>query len=376
MLLQNVPPALLVRFLREHRSEWADYGAAANSTSALQINNFGILDTHGDVCISQVLQQPIHAVEDDEFLELIKLEGREEGSTLPRDIFLLQLCSGLEENTAGASAQMVFAPIDISIPDDVPLLPSGFRAIPLDNCLLDAGSPSRTLDLASTLDVGSTNGKYANNAVFHLRSVLTLAFQFSFHSHMQESATTMSRQYVRNVVSTVQRLAMALAPSRLSPHMGSSRQMPGTPEGVNYARWICRSYKCKLGIDLVSVDGERSDEYLKAVWQCYDAIMCCSCKSMPVFTFANQAGLEMLETSSVTLQELSWEKTLDENAKKSLCSVFSQVMQQGYACLSAGVRLSSMGRVASYERAVAWKVLDDDDNMRGVAFIYVNWSFI
>eukprot|EP00262_Sarcandra_glabra_P013040 TRINITY_DN3520_c1_g1_i1.p2 TRINITY_DN3520_c1_g1~~TRINITY_DN3520_c1_g1_i1.p2 ORF type:complete len:182 (+),score=42.13 TRINITY_DN3520_c1_g1_i1:1-546(+) len=26
MLLQNVPPALLVRFLREHRSEWADSG--------------------------------------------------------------------------------------------------------------------------------------------------------------------------------------------------------------------------------------------------------------------------------------------------------------------------------------------------------------
>lgn len=45
---------------------------------------------------------------------------------------LLQLCSGVDENAAGACAQLVFAPIDESFADDAPLLPSGFRVIPLD----------------------------------------------------------------------------------------------------------------------------------------------------------------------------------------------------------------------------------------------------
>lgn len=43
-----------------------------------------------------------------------------------------QLCSGVDENAAGACAQLVFAPIDESFADDAPLLPSGFRVIPLD----------------------------------------------------------------------------------------------------------------------------------------------------------------------------------------------------------------------------------------------------
>jgi len=36
MLLQSVPPAVLVRFLREHRSEWADYNIDAYLASSLK----------------------------------------------------------------------------------------------------------------------------------------------------------------------------------------------------------------------------------------------------------------------------------------------------------------------------------------------------
>lgn len=46
---------------------------------------------------------------------------------------LWQLCSGIDENAVGACAQLVFAPIDESFADNAPLLPSGFRVIPLDS---------------------------------------------------------------------------------------------------------------------------------------------------------------------------------------------------------------------------------------------------
>lgn len=71
---------------------------------------------------------------------------------------------------------------------------------------------------------------------------MTIAFQFAFEMHLQESVTAMARQYVRSIISSVQRVALALSPS----HVGSNaslRSQPGTPEAQTLARWICQSYR-------------------------------------------------------------------------------------------------------------------------------------
>lgn len=39
----------------------------------------------------------------------------------------------MDENAIGSCAELIFAPIDASFADDAPLLPSGFRIIPLDS---------------------------------------------------------------------------------------------------------------------------------------------------------------------------------------------------------------------------------------------------
>ena len=39
----------------------------------------------------------------------------------------------MDENALGTCAELIFAPIDASFADDAPLLPSGFRIIPLDS---------------------------------------------------------------------------------------------------------------------------------------------------------------------------------------------------------------------------------------------------
>lgn len=49
---------------------------------------------------------------------------------------------------------------------------------------------------------------------------------------------------------------------------------------------------------------------------------------VPVFIFANQAGLDMLETTLVALQDVSLDKIFDEAGRKALCNVVPQVMQQ------------------------------------------------
>jgi len=47
-----------------------------------------------------------------------------------------------------------------------------------------------------------------------------------------------------------------------------------------------------------------------------------------VFTFANQAGLDMLETTLLALQDIMLDKVLDEEGRKILLSEFSKIMQQ------------------------------------------------
>lgn len=111
--------------------------------------------------------------------------------------------------------------------------------------LQDEPTAARTLDLASTLEVGGNAARSAGDtdlSNYNLRSVLTIAFQFTFENHLRENVAAMARQYVRSVVASVQRVAMAIAPSRLSSNMGL-KPLPGSPEALTLARWICRSYR-------------------------------------------------------------------------------------------------------------------------------------
>ncbi|KAL6568189.1 Homeobox-leucine zipper protein ATHB-15 [Orobanche hederae] len=378
MLLQNVPPAILLRFLREHRSEWADNNIDTYSAAAVRSESSTFLGPRVSNLGGQVVLPLAQIIEHEELLEVIKLEGvahTPEEAMMPSDVLLLQLCSGMDENTVGTCAELIFAPIDASFTDDAPLLPSGFRIIPLDHGT-EAASPNRTLDLASALETGTAGNKSSNGlsttSGTTTRSVMTIAFQFAFESHMQENVASMARQYVRSIISSVQKVALALSPS----HPGTLRSSLGTPEAQTLARWICQSYRSYMGVELLKSNGGGSESILKAVWHYSDAIMCCSVKAVPVFTFANQAGLDMLETTLVALQDISLEKIFDDHGRKNLCSEFPQIMNRGFASLQGGICLSSMGRPVSYDRAVAWKVLNEDDIAHCICFMFVNWSFV
>ncbi|KAM1342194.1 homeobox-leucine zipper protein REVOLUTA-like [Malus sylvestris] len=385
MLLQNVPPAVLVRFLREHRSEWADFNVDAYSATSMKAGSYaypGMRPTR--FTGGQIIMPLGHTIEQEELLEVVRLEGHsltQEDAFASRDIHLLQICSGVDENAAGACSELVFAPIDEMFPDDAPLLPSGFRIIPLDSKTGDSKdtlNTHRTLDLTSSLEVGSTTSNTAGElTTFHnTRSVLTIAFQFPFDNSLQENVANMARQYVRSVISSVQRVAMAISPSGLSPSVGP-KLSPGSPEAQTLAHWICQSYSYHVGGELLRPDSLGGDSLLKHLWHHQDAILCCSLKSMPVFIFANQAGLDMLETTLVALQDISLDKIFDESGRKTLCADFAKLMNQGFAYLPAGICMSTMGRHVSYEQAIAWKVVAAEENsVHCLAFSFVNWSFV
>ena len=64
---QNVPPAVLVRFLREHRSEWADFNVDAYSAASLKAGTYaypGMRPTR--FTGSQVIMPLGHTIEHEE----------------------------------------------------------------------------------------------------------------------------------------------------------------------------------------------------------------------------------------------------------------------------------------------------------------------
>ncbi|KAL0436427.1 UNVERIFIED_CONTAM: Homeobox-leucine zipper protein REVOLUTA [Sesamum radiatum] len=368
MLIQNVPPAVLVRFLREHRSEWADFNVDAYAAAALK-NTYaypGMRPTR--FTGSQIIMPLGHTIEHEEMLEVIRLEGHSlshEDAFMSRDIHLLQMCSGIDENAVGACSELIFAPIDEMFPDDAQLLPSGFRLIPLDSKpgdLQDSLTSHKTLDLTSSLEVGpaTSNNEKCGAASCSARSILTIAFQFPFENNLQENVATMARQYVRSVISSVQRVAMAISPSGLSPAVGS-KLSPASPEALTLAHWICQSYSYHTGDGLLRSDASSSEAVLKTLWHHQDAVLCCSLKDVPVFTFANQAGLDMLETTLVALQDITLEKIFDDAGRKTLFSEFAKIMQQGFTHLPGGICMSTMGRHISYEQAIVWKVFAGEE---------------
>ncbi|XP_071711814.1 homeobox-leucine zipper protein REVOLUTA-like [Rutidosis leptorrhynchoides] len=385
MLFQNVPPAVLVRFLREHRSEWADFNVDAYSAASVKANPYtypGMRPTR--FTGSQIIMPLGQTIEHEEMLEVVRLEGHAVGQEDPfmsRDIHLLQLCNGIDENAVGACSELVFAPIDEMFPDNAPLVPSGFRIIPLDPKSGDVKNAMvtthRTLDLTSSLDVTpTTNHGSTDMSCQTTRSVLTIAFQFPFENNLADSVATMARQYVRSVINSVQRVAMAISPSGLSPCVGP-KPSPGSPEALTLAQWICQSYMYHVGADLLSSASIVGDSLLKDLWQHQDAILCCSLKSSPVFIFANQAGLDMLETTLVSLQDITLDKMFDDSGRKALVPEFAKIMQQGYTHLPGGICMSTMGRHISYEHAIAWKVLAaDESTVHCLAFSFINWSFV
>lgn len=152
----------------------------------------------------------------------------------------------------------------------------------------DGPAATRTLDLASTLEVGSGNARLSGEGDlngYNLRSVLTIAFQFTFENHMRDNVAAMARQYVRSVVGSVQRVAMAIAPSRLGTQLGP-KSLPGSPEAHALARWICRSYRMHTGSELFRTESSASDAILKQLWHHSDAILCCSVKTNVITCYA------------------------------------------------------------------------------------------
>ena len=70
-IFQNVPPAILLRFLREHRSEWADNSIDAYSAAAVKVGPCSLPGARVGSFGGQVILPLAHTIEHEEVSNLI-----------------------------------------------------------------------------------------------------------------------------------------------------------------------------------------------------------------------------------------------------------------------------------------------------------------
>lgn len=73
----------------------------------------------------------------------------------------------------------------------------------------------------------------------------------------------------------------------------------------------------------------------------------------PVFTFANKAGLDMLETSLVALQDLTLDRIFDEPGKEALFSNIPKLMEQ----VETPFRLTHTLKCIIFQKSLSWNKL-------------------
>lgn len=66
--VQNVPPAILLRFLREHRSEWADNNMDAYTAAAIKVGPCSLTGSRMGNYGGQVILPLAHTIEHEEVI--------------------------------------------------------------------------------------------------------------------------------------------------------------------------------------------------------------------------------------------------------------------------------------------------------------------
>lgn len=105
--------------------------------------------------------------------------------------------------------------------------------------------------------------------------MLTIAFQCTYENHLGYNAAVIARQYVFSLMGSIQRVVMAIAPSRINTHMGS-KELSGSPDALTLLLWICRTYRVHIGADLIQVGPEVGEALLEQFRNYSDGILCCS----------------------------------------------------------------------------------------------------
>nr|ABG73244.1 class III HD-Zip protein HDZ32 [Marsilea minuta] len=367
LVLHDTPPSLLLCFLKEKWTTWAEFDMDLGYANSRIFANDLSKKKFSTV---QKLQPLVGQEEVVEFMRVQESDVARFNGVFTPDKFLLQVCNNSEEVKPGECVQLICAPIDASMSEYVALLPSGFRILHL-NSIKEKLMSSQTLDLASSLEYGKTemiNSQSAQGS----NSVLNIVFQFLYKPENHDIIVPNAQHHVQAIVELLQHAALSL---RSPPPPPLPLPVKSGMEHLILVQQIVESYRSYIGRELLSSPPGDAEAMFKSFWSLKDSIVCCAWKPLPQFIFANRSALEMLETDLVALRSLPLEQMFNDGNRNS---DYSQpppfVLKEGYACLPSGICLSSKGNPVSFDRATGWKVITSDQSVQVGALMFCNWS--
>ncbi|KAL0322338.1 UNVERIFIED_CONTAM: Homeobox-leucine zipper protein REVOLUTA [Sesamum calycinum] len=366
LLLQKVLPARLMMLLKERRSCWMNINLADHTAVFLGPACFAFPGS-STYNLSETSVLLGHTNYEDEILEVLRFDhiAHPQHNVPSGDLYHLQICNGMEDSGVGACSELIFD----QLTELYQMLSIIFwiRIISLPS---NAGSQS-SADMNST---GPSNTTNVRTAASNPSSVLILAFQFPFKTHLQDKVASVARKYVQHVISYVKSISFEATPSGSNPETNSNKSDPATglmiaPDSTyaaTLANLICQSYR--------QIEFRRGDVWLQLPEYRLFVGTDTASPSLPVCLYANQAGLDLLETTASNVLSLTVDRVLGGSNNFSLSSILPTIMQ-GYAILPPGYCISEMNRRVSYEQAVVWQVQGSDGSVPCLALGFLNWSF-
>ncbi|GER43234.1 homeobox leucine-zipper protein [Striga asiatica] len=351
LLLQNVYPVSLVKLLTECRSAWMGFNFNEHMVASRPaLYAFPGHDIYRVSEFSSLLGQINN---EDEALEIIRLDCADrQRNYYSVDFNHLQMNNGMADNGFGACSELIFAPIDLTTPNDAPYLSCGFRIILLGSDTESSSSPL---------------------------SMLILAFQFPYETQHLDEIAVVAKLYVKYVISCVKIISGEVAYSGFCPNVNpaeaSSTIVSRETIYANLANVIRQSYRSSLGVDMVGLNPGTPNLLFDQIHRHRYAILCFSAMSRTVCEYANRTALNVLQMTPGNLQILTVD-SLFCGSDFSLTTVFQNIMLQGYVFLPPGRFMSTMTRTVFYEQALVLQLQPPDGSFNGFALVFMELSFI
>ncbi|NEP18262.1 MAG: MEKHLA domain-containing protein [Leptolyngbya sp. SIO4C1] len=114
----------------------------------------------------------------------------------------------------------------------------------------------------------------------------------------------------------------------------------------------------------------------QAVFEAPFVVVSHSAASDPVFTYGNQAALDLFEMSWAEFTALPSKYSAEPEKRAARSQLLAAVARQGYAENYSGVRRAKSGRRFLIERVTVWNLVDHTGLYRGQAATYRDWTYL
>ncbi len=144
---------------------------------------------------------------------------------------------------------------------------------------------------------------------------------------------------------------------------------------LSHSELIAGSFKKWLGRYLVP-PGLSREETALAMMKAPFVIASTDTQTDPVLNYGNRTALGLWELSWSEFTATPGRHTAEPLEREARAQFLDEVKRNGFVDNYAGIRISSTGRRFKIQRAIVWNLIDEDEEYKGQAVMFKEWSYL